>query len=232
MPNDSEQDTVVKELRLYGIKPSIEKTHGNHIAISWRVAPDKPLRTITVASTGSDFRGRLNMRAETRRYLKADNAQIPMVSKKINERIFELPKPQELDPVPNQLAQLRDDLSDMASLLMSMVESIELINANATNQRFVVDVVVRQVTGTEPPVEEKKKTDTDTQPPAPARKRKEGVVSEILNILNTPMTQVQIAQATGRPDTSIHNAISRMSEDGLIKKNKAGRGALYSKVIK
>jgi hypothetical protein len=116
-----EVEAVTSELHKVGIKPEIEVTAGGHVRISWRATPDKELRTLFTSKTGSDYRGRLNIRANVRALLKQDNVHAPEKTPKPKaaiEKILELPKP--TVSFPDQVAAMRAEISDLTDLVLDL----------------------------------------------------------------------------------------------------------------
>lgn len=118
-------EIVLHELKLHGIKGQCRDTNGGHIEIAWQVCPEKAPRQVIMAKTTSDWRSRMNMRAQVRRYLRADNIQLVPETKikpkklALVQRALELPKPDVL-PVPDQLTALRAEVSDLTELVIRL----------------------------------------------------------------------------------------------------------------
>lgn len=120
---NEEVDVVVQELRACGIKPQVERTP-RHIAISWQAGPDKPPRTVIVSSTPSDWRGRLNARAEVRRYLRADNISLREQAKPapLAQRI--IGPPRHVETTPDQVAAMRSEVADLTELCLELADVV------------------------------------------------------------------------------------------------------------
>jgi hypothetical protein len=82
---NEELAAALTELKTAGIAdPIIAKTGSGHLQVRWQVGV--ALRCYTVASSGSDWRGPKNVRAEVRRMLRADGLLVA---------------PEKADPAPN-----------------------------------------------------------------------------------------------------------------------------------
>ncbi|MHC2884024.1 hypothetical protein [Bradyrhizobium barranii] len=75
-------EIAVNELKAHGIKAHLRDTNGGHIEIAWQVVPEKEVRKIVVAKSTSDWRSRMNTRADVRRLLRADNVSPKMSQEK------------------------------------------------------------------------------------------------------------------------------------------------------
>jgi hypothetical protein len=122
-------DIATNELKAHGIKAHMRDTNGGHIEIAWQVVPEKEVRKIIVAKTTSDWRSRLNTRAEVRRLLKADNVSLKMTQskpKKVAKLVVEqaMSLPQEVMPIPDQVAALRSEVGDLTELVMRLYKSV------------------------------------------------------------------------------------------------------------
>ncbi|UPT99184.1 hypothetical protein J4G48_0014530 [Bradyrhizobium barranii subsp. apii] len=113
-------DIATAELKQYGIKPEVTYTNGGHIQITWRAVPEKELRCVTTAKTGSDWRNRMNIRADVRRLLRADNVmkKEEPKPKKHPELAKALSLPKEVVPIPDQIAALRGEVADLTELMV------------------------------------------------------------------------------------------------------------------
>ncbi|MET3969071.1 hypothetical protein [Bradyrhizobium sp. S3.9.1] len=119
--NNELVDIATAELKQYGIKPEVTHTNGGHIQIKWRVVPEKELRCVTTAKTGSDWRNRMNIRADVRRLLRADNVTLKREEPKPKRhpalaKALSLPK--EVVPIPDQIAALRGEVADLTELMV------------------------------------------------------------------------------------------------------------------
>ncbi|MCA1419513.1 hypothetical protein [Bradyrhizobium sp. BRP23] len=127
-------EIATAELKQYGIKPEVTHTNGGHIEIAWRAVPEKELRRVITSKTGSDWRGRMNIRAEVRRLLRADNVTLKTEEPK-KKRHAELAKalslPKEVVPIPDQLAALRGEVADLSEL---MVRVARVVSRTAATQ--------------------------------------------------------------------------------------------------
>jgi hypothetical protein len=128
MARDDVLEVVLAELRRYGIKPQVEPTTGGHYSVRWQLE-GKPKRIVLVAGTPSDHRTRLNARAEVRRYLRADGAS-PGVSVSVTDKIFSTTR--HIDPIPNQIADMRAEFEDLTTMLLEISNSIAFIQASLT----------------------------------------------------------------------------------------------------
>ncbi|MGY2987735.1 hypothetical protein [Bradyrhizobium sp. USDA 4508] len=120
------QQIAVNELRLYGIKPECRPNGRGHIEIVWRACPEKEERVVVVAKTPSDWRSRMNARAEVRKYLRADNVQLATQAKPRNPKQTMLQDalslPQDVIPIPDQLTALRGELADLTALMVRLLK--------------------------------------------------------------------------------------------------------------
>lgn len=136
MSADTELAVVKRELALYGIKPEVETTGGNHIKVSWQIA-GKARRSMTVANTGSDWRGPLNERANVRRLLREDNVQLA-IARETNGNGHAHPKPAatpllhqaiavpvETVPLPKQIEALRAEAADLTDAVVAMMAQVD-----------------------------------------------------------------------------------------------------------
>lgn len=143
---DTELAVVLAELRAVGLKPTYEKTGGNHYMIHWLV-PGKEPRSYVVASTGSDWRGRLNARADVRRLLKADNVSLKVPAPKpALHRALEMPR--QADPIPDQVEALRAEVAELTGLITELGDAISYVKAQLTP---------RVIEAAQPPREERKR---------------------------------------------------------------------------
>ncbi|MGY3130137.1 hypothetical protein ACVWZM_000819 [Bradyrhizobium sp. USDA 4501] len=122
MNNHSELvEIATAELKQYGIRPEVTHTNGGHIMIAWRAAPEKEPRCVVTSKTGSDWRGRMNIRADVRRLLRADNVTLKREEpkpKKHPELAKALNLPQHVVPIPDQIAALRGEVADLTELMV------------------------------------------------------------------------------------------------------------------
>src|SRR3954462_8944227 len=106
-------DIALNELKQHNIKGQLRDTNGGHIEIAWQVVPEKEVRKIVVAKTTSDWRSRINTRAEVRRLLRADNVTLKMEAPKKPakvklEKAIALPQPEM--PIPDQIKAMRSEV--------------------------------------------------------------------------------------------------------------------------
>ncbi|MHC2582251.1 hypothetical protein ACVI1J_005572 [Bradyrhizobium diazoefficiens] len=123
-------EIAINELKAHGIKAQLRDTNGGHIEIAWQVVPEKEVRKIVVAKTTSDWRSRLNTRADVRRLLRADNVSLKMSQEKPKkptqlqaEKAMSLPQPDVL-PVPDQVAAMRSEMADLSELVVRLVKIV------------------------------------------------------------------------------------------------------------
>ncbi|MBR0741144.1 hypothetical protein JQ581_29855 [Bradyrhizobium liaoningense] len=123
-------EIAISELKAHGIRAQLRDTNGGHIEIAWQVVPEKEVRRVIVAKTTSDWRSRMNTRAEVRRLLRADNVTLKMsVSKPkkkkqlIAEKAMSLPEPDVL-PIPDQVAAMRAEMADLTELVVRLVRIV------------------------------------------------------------------------------------------------------------
>lgn len=130
-------DVVTRELKAVGIKPTIEQT-SRHIAIRWIVAAGKEQRTIVTSCTPSDWRTRLNTRAEVRRYLRADGVNMSKQSEGgggggggggSGILAKALQPPTHVEPLPDQVKMLRAEVADLTDMMLCMTDVIERVAA-------------------------------------------------------------------------------------------------------
>ncbi|MCK1446097.1 hypothetical protein IVB34_23295 [Bradyrhizobium sp. 2] len=122
-------EIAINELKAHGIRPQLRDTNGGHIEIAWQVVPEKDVRKIVVAKTTSDWRSRVNTRADVRRLLRADNVSLKMSTdrpKKPEKLKVEqaLSLPVEVLPIPDQVAAMRGEMADLAELVVRLVKIV------------------------------------------------------------------------------------------------------------
>ncbi|MEY9235431.1 hypothetical protein ABIF78_007754 [Bradyrhizobium japonicum] len=122
-------DIAMDELKAHGVRGHLRDTNGGHIEISWQVVPEKEVRRIIVAKTTSDWRSRMNTRAEVRRHLRADNVTLKMTQAKPKKAATlkieqALSLPQEIIPIPDQVAAVRSEIGDLAELVMRLTKIV------------------------------------------------------------------------------------------------------------
>lgn len=126
-------DIAINELKAHGIKGHLRDTDGGHIEIAWQVVPEKEVRRIIVAKTSSDWRARMNTRADVRRLLRADNVQLKLQTPKKQKpenlsKALALPQPVTIS-VPDQLAAIRSEVGDMTSLLVALTKKVSAMGS-------------------------------------------------------------------------------------------------------
>ncbi|MHC2277344.1 hypothetical protein ACVME8_003955 [Bradyrhizobium diazoefficiens] len=116
---------LLNELKLHGVKGLTRDTNGGHIEIAWQVVPEKEVRRVFVAKTASDWRARMNTRAEVRKLLRADNVVLKAQNEKPQKpkplaKALELPQPDTVVPMPDQMKALRGELADLTELVLRL----------------------------------------------------------------------------------------------------------------
>lgn len=121
-------EIALKELKLHGIKGATRDTNGNHIEIAWQACPEKEVRRIFAAKTPSDWRSRMNIRSEVRKFLRADNVPLVLQHKPKSkpapmEKALSLP-PTDIIPVPDQVATLSREVADLTELVLKLTKIV------------------------------------------------------------------------------------------------------------
>lgn len=117
-------ETVIKELKVHGIKADVEPT-SRHIAVRWCVEGKEP-RSFITSSTPGDWRARLNARATVRQYLRADNVRIKEAATRktsLAEKVV-LPAKQ-VETIPEQVSAMRAEISDLCDLAVDLLTAID-----------------------------------------------------------------------------------------------------------
>ena len=129
-------EVATAELKPHGIKPKITYTNGGHIEIAWRLVPEKELRRVITSRTGSDWRARMNIRAEVGRLLRADNVTLKQEPKpkKRPELAKALNLPQEVVPLPDQISALRGEVADLTELMVRVYKGVGTLREAVTAQ--------------------------------------------------------------------------------------------------
>lgn len=126
-------DIALNELKAHGIKGHLRDLGSGHIEVSWQVCPEKAPRTVVAPKTSSDWRSRMNLRAEVRRALRADNVQLKMEHKPkkqpVIEKALSLPAP-DVIPVPDQIAALRTEVADLTALVLRLTKITATVRDN------------------------------------------------------------------------------------------------------
>src|SRR5262245_14633893 len=123
-------EVATAELKQHGIKPQITHTNGGHIEIAWRVVPEKELRRVITSKTGSDWRARMNIRSEVRKLLRADNVSLKREEpkpKKHQELTKALSLPEQVVPIPDQIAALRGEVADLTELMIRVAKGVGIV---------------------------------------------------------------------------------------------------------
>ena len=98
--------------------------------------PEKELRRVITSRTGSDWRARMNIRAEVRRLLRADNVTLKQEPKP--KKHLELAKalnlPQEVVPLPDQISALRGEVADLTELMVRVYKGVGTLREAVTAQ--------------------------------------------------------------------------------------------------
>jgi hypothetical protein len=120
-------DIAMNELKAHGIKGQMRDTQGGHIEIAWQVVPEKEVRRIVVAKTASDWRARMNTRADVRRLLRADNVTLKVTQSKPKKAVAlkveqAMSLPQEMLPIP--VAALRSEVGDLTELVLRLTKIV------------------------------------------------------------------------------------------------------------
>ncbi|UEM11989.1 hypothetical protein J4G43_047370 [Bradyrhizobium barranii subsp. barranii] len=120
-------EIALNELKLHGVKGQTRDTNGGHIEIAWQVVPEKEVRRVFVAKTASDWRARMNTRAEVRKLLRADNVTLKAQNEKPEKpkpltKALELPQPDAVVPIPDQMKALRGELADLTELVLRLTK--------------------------------------------------------------------------------------------------------------
>jgi hypothetical protein len=127
-------DIALNELKAHGIKGHLRDTNGGHIEITWQVVPEKEVRQLFVAKTTSDWRSRMNTRANVRKMLRADNVTLKMQEKPKKPHHQALTKalsiPTEVTPIPDQIAAMRSELADLTELVMRLFKVSTTVRDN------------------------------------------------------------------------------------------------------
>ncbi|MGX1163750.1 hypothetical protein AB7M16_000016 [Bradyrhizobium sp. USDA 372] len=128
-------EVALNELKAHGIRGHLRDLSGGHIEISWQVVPEKEVRRVICAKSTSDWRSRMNTRAEVRRYLRADNVSLKMSTEKPKkvetlqvEKAMSLPI--EVMPIPDQVAAMRGEMADLTELVMRLVKMVSGVRDN------------------------------------------------------------------------------------------------------
>ena len=133
-------EVAVAELKMHGIKAECRQLNGGHVEIAWQVVPEKQPRKVITSKTGSDWRGRMNLRAEVRRQLRADNVTLKrLVEPKPKghnalAKALDLPQPDKI-AIPDQISALQSEIGDLTQLVLRLGKIIasvrDAIIANA-----------------------------------------------------------------------------------------------------
>ncbi|MGY8677285.1 hypothetical protein Q2941_05635 [Bradyrhizobium sp. UFLA05-153] len=121
-------EIALNELKLHGVKGHTRDTNGGHIEIAWQVVPEKEVRRVFVAKTASDWRARMNTRAEVRKLLRADNVTLKSQNEKQPQKpkpltkALELPQPDAVIPLPDQFKALRGEVADLTELVLRLTK--------------------------------------------------------------------------------------------------------------
>jgi hypothetical protein len=123
---------ALRELKSHGIKPQHRSLGSGHMEIAWQATPDKEPRRIVLASTSSDWRARTNVRAEIRRFLRADNVSLKPVQKPQRkpqsapklEEALELPPAEGLS-TDDRIDALSQEIADLSQLVLRLTKAVK-----------------------------------------------------------------------------------------------------------
>jgi hypothetical protein len=124
-------ELLEREFKLWGVKFETRITGGNHIELSWRASPYKDERTYIIAKTPSDYFGRMNARADIRRFFKADGLSLKEEKPVAKlQKALSLPKP--VDSMPDQIKALRAEVGDLTDLVLGLSDVLTMIRNSIT----------------------------------------------------------------------------------------------------
>jgi hypothetical protein len=130
MAHDTDLQILLAELRSVGLRPQVEKTGGNHNRVTWCVE-GKEERVYFCSSTPSDYRSRLNVRADVRRMLRADNVALEKTASRPQlQRAMEVPRA--APSIPEELTALRNEVADLAALVGELAEDVKFVRSRLT----------------------------------------------------------------------------------------------------
>ena len=123
------QEIVTSELKLHGIKAHTRDLGSGHIEITWQVAPEKEVRKVVTAKTASDWRAGMNLRAVVRKLLRADNVATkrqaePRRKPNALAKALDVPKPDTIVTIPEQLTAMRCELADLTELVLRLAKHV------------------------------------------------------------------------------------------------------------
>lgn len=131
-------DTVLRELEVYGLK-GILTYGGKHIRVDWAY-PNGRSRFTTCPRTPSDHRSSLNARAQVRRMLKEDGAQIPTPQQRMTlERALQLPPP--VEQPTDRIKRLEDDVAGLLDMLAEAQEQVQQLTQKMSTARVEARIV-------------------------------------------------------------------------------------------
>lgn len=131
-------DTIIRELQVYGLK-GVVSYGGKHIRVDWTY-PNGVSRFTTCPKTASDHRSSLNARAQVRRMLKGDGAQVPTLQQRMTlERALQLPPPAE-QPT-ERIKRLEDDVAGLLDMLAEAQGQIQQLTQKMSNVRVEARLV-------------------------------------------------------------------------------------------
>lgn len=136
---------LTSEFKLWGVKLTSRVADNNHIELSWQASPDKEVRRYFIASTPSDWRGKLNARAHIRRVFKADGLTLKQQCAKpkpVLHKALEIAQPVERDA--DQIRMLRGEVADLTELVLEMASMFSKMRDERTAPVVEQPVVIMQ----------------------------------------------------------------------------------------
>lgn len=118
---DSALNLLLREFKLWGVKPRHHDLNSGHIKIEWQASPDKPGRYYIIPKTAGDHRGWLNARSKIRQYFKADGLvlkEIIVKPKPALVKALSIPEPVEKDS--DQIKLLRAEIAELTDLVIEL----------------------------------------------------------------------------------------------------------------
>ena len=222
-------ETIVRELKLHGITPTL-MNGGKHNKILWEAEGNK--RVYVAPITPSDFRARLNARAEVRRMLREDGVSAVVETKPtVLERAMTVQA--QPDPLGVRVAQLEAEVNALTEIVLEQLAMtppqpvIEVSVQGATLK--VVEPLAKAENAQPEPVRtfahvnnwEPVKGPLPT--PAPAGK-KGAVMDAILKAMSFDRVHraSELVREVGRPSGHISSTLMYLEKKGLVEK--LGRG--------
>lgn len=137
MAGQTETDVVLNELEQYGIKGRVSE-RGKQVAVEWEHAGQA--RVIFCARTPSDWRGALNIRAHTRRQLRADGVQKVEPQKRVLTLAHALTFPQPTPTAPTPDSPRQADFDALLDLVADLQDQVSRLEARFNNVRVTATV--------------------------------------------------------------------------------------------